>query len=170
LLCAVQDLYDLYLRIAPCGPYRLPLFQQEPAAASIVPPGVSERAQPLDALIRGVSCLLANQLPDAALPVIAELWRQVQAVEALWLPGGQPAAYYAFLTRELHTREPDTAAQACRLFGEVLAVYVDVLCLLRLPKTDGVAHTVQRLRDLIAQAGVKSSSGGSASGGVAGPP
>ncbi len=165
----MQDLYDLYQRIAPCGPYRLPLFSQEPAVAHSIPQPVRDQAQPLDALIRGVSCLLANQFPDAALPVIAELWRQVQSAEALWLPGNPPAAYYTFLTRELHAREPDAAEQAYRLFGEVLAVYLDLLCLLQLPKTAGVAHSVQHLRGLIAQAGVKSSSRGGVVGGSTGP-
>lgn len=166
----MQDLYDLYQRIAPCGPYRMPLFQQEQAADPPVPPAVRGQAQLLDTLLRGVSCLLANQLPDAALPVIAEVWRRVQALEAAWLPGTQPAAYYAFLTRELQAREPDTARQACRLFGEVLAVYLDVLCLMRLPKTDGLAGTVQHLRGLIVQTGDRSSSAADVSGGTPGAP
>jgi hypothetical protein len=164
LVCAVQDLYDLYLRLAPTGPYRLPLFAGAAAPAPVLPAGMREQALRLDALARGVTCLLANKLPLAALPVAAEMWRGVQLLERTLAPSAGVPQYYAYLTRELAQAEDDAERQAYRLFGEVLAVYLDVLRLAGLPGAAGGTAAVQHLRCLIAQAGGGASPAGPDSG------
>ena len=123
LVSAVQDLYDLYMRMGPRGPYRLSLFSDPSEIDADWPPAVQTHAVRLDELARGVSCLLANDLDSSALPVIAEFWRGVVALEkeitgSAWhLP-----VYYIFISRELKRQDGATVAAAYRLFGEVLAV------------------------------------------------
>lgn len=165
LICAVQDLHDLYQRAAPTGPYRLPLFAGEALPEAQLPEPLQQQAAYLDGLVRGATCLLANQLAPAALPVIAQLWRGVQLLEQRQGLLAEPAPeYYAFLTRELAGVEADAESQAYRLLGEVLAVYLDVLCVLRAAVADGIGDAVQRLRAAIAQTGERSSAGRSAGG------
>lgn len=164
---AVQDLYDLYQRACPCGPYRLPLFGDAERGDGRVPQALRDDAGRIDTLLRGASCLLANHLAPAALPLIAAVWRGVQEFEARWLPGFSQPAYYSFLTRELATAEDDPAWQAYRLFGEVLAIYLDVFAAKGLPGTDGLAQSVVALRKVLAQTGERSSSGGGGGGAAA---
>jgi len=166
LLDAVQDLYDLYQRVTPCGPYRLPLFAETERGAEHVPQALREAAGRIDTLLRGASCLLANHLAPAALPLIAAVWRSVQEFEARFLPGFSQPEYYSFLTRELAMAEDDAASQAYRLFGEVLAVYLDVIAAMQLPGTAGLAQAVTALRTVLAQTGERSSSGGGGGGAV----
>jgi hypothetical protein len=166
LMDAVQDLYDLYQRASPCGPYRLPLFSDIERGDERVPQALRDAAQRIDTLVRGAGCLLANHLAPAALPLISALWRSVQEFEVRWLPSSSQPAYYGFLTRELAVTEDDAALQAYRLFGEVLAVYLDVLAAKGLPGTVGLAQAVLALRRALAQIGERSSPGSSGGGGA----
>jgi hypothetical protein len=130
LVYTVQDLYDLFQRHNPLGGYRHSLFHDTAAPARSVPPEQAEGCRLAYSLARGVSCLLANDLPEAALALVAELWRQVLRQEqaqagADW----REPEYYRFLSAELS--QPATGdgarADAYRLFGEVLAVQLDNL-------------------------------------------
>jgi hypothetical protein len=159
LLCAVQDMYDLYTRIAPAGPYRLTLFHDPPYVATQLAAPLRARLKRVDALIRGVSCLLGSGLCPAAMPVIAELWAETRAVERAWLQStGAEPPYYGYVSKELLARSADGADAAYRLFGEVLAVLLDVLAGLGLPGTDGLSPRVRHLRAIIAQTGESASS------------
>lgn len=167
LICAVQDLYELYSRFGPRGPYRMQLFHDQLPAHASWPPAVRQRSAKLDVLIRGASCLLANDLAPAALPVAGELWQQVRALEhELGLAPHPAPQYYAYLAHEL-AHAPREAQAAYRLFGEVLAVYMDVLCLAHGETAEAVGERIPALRRRIIYAGDNSS--GSTGPGSAGP-
>lgn len=158
LICAVQDLYELYSREGPRGPYRMQLFHDQAQVAAHWPAAVQASAADLDLLIRGASCLLANDLAAAALPVAAELWRRVQELErSLGLAASPIPQYYAYLTGELRYA-PRTPELAYRLFGEVLAVYLDVLGLAQPTLAAVLRPRLKQLRRALLQAGVSSSS------------
>lgn len=158
LVSAVQDLYDLYTRQGPRGPYRLSLFSDPNEIAADWPAAVQAHAERLDELARGVSCLLANNLDAAALPVIAEFWRSVCGLErelagASW----QQPAYYYFITQELRKTSGAMPSTAYRLFGEVLAVYLDILCAQRPDFEGDYAARIGQLRQIVIQTGDMSS-------------
>lgn len=172
LLGAVQDLFALYTRHGPRGPYRHSLFGDQAEAAAEWPAPVRQRAVALDSMIRGVSCLLANELAAAAPPLLGSLWRTVRHL-ARQLPVGATGepAYYRFLTVEVDKLDAAGPQDAYRLFGEILAVYLDLLFASRpeLQREHGI-H-VLKLRRLLTQTGVKSSgdASGSSVGSSAGP-
>lgn len=159
LVCAVQDLYDLYLRLGPRGPYRLSLFSDPAEVDETWPEPVQRQAPRLDELARGVSCLLANDLARAAPPLIREMWRAVLDLEAeVAGPGWHQPAYFAFISHELSRPDRVAARDAYRLFGEVLAVYLEVVCELR-PAADGgeYGERIRQLRHALLQTGDVSS-------------
>ena len=163
LLGAVQDLFALYTRHGPRGPYRHSLFGEQAEAAAEWPAPVRERAVALDVMIRGVSCLLANELAAAAPPLLGSLWRSVRQL-ARRLSAGAPhePAYYRFLTIEVNNLDATGPSDVYRLFGEVLAVYLDILFASRPELRQDDGGQVARLRRLLTQTGEKSS--GAASG------
>jgi len=165
LVSAVQDLYDLYMRLGPRGPYRLSLFSDPAQVDESWPSPVKRDAPRFDELARGVSCLLANDLPDAATPVIAELWRGIRSLarelaESDWR---QPA-YFAFITHELARPALVNTSEAYRLFGEILAVYLELICELRPAQGLDYGARIRQLRRTLFQTGEKSS--GSEAGGA----
>jgi len=165
LVSAVQDLYDLYTRLGPRGPYRLSLFSDPAEVDESWPPLVKQHASRLDELTRGVSCLLANDLAQAAAPVTGELWQGIREL-ARELAGSawrQPA-YFGFLTYELTRPAHLDTSDAYRLFGEVLAVYLELLCELRPAMEVEYGARIRQLRRTLLQTGEKSS--GSAAGGA----
>jgi hypothetical protein len=134
LIAAVQDLHDLWLRFAPSGPYRHELFHDQPEPEPEWPRLLRQRSPRLELLLRGAGCLLGNNLAPAALPVLRELLPGLQALEVALVgpPQAEVAAYYALLSRELEATDGgDAVARAYFLFGELLALYLDVLCLAR---------------------------------------
>ncbi|MBN2081891.1 hypothetical protein JW859_06735 [bacterium] len=158
LVGAVQDLYDLYLRIGPQGPYRLSLFSDPAEISADWPAPVQASAARIDQLARGVSCLLANDLAAAAPAVIAELWREVRRLEAqLNAPGWHEPGYYGFLTDELRGGRQLESPQAYRYFGEVLSIYLEIICGLRDGAQADYLVRIQRLRETVLQTGEISS-------------
>lgn len=159
VIAAVKDLYDLYSRINPRGPYRLSLFGDQGEVGTDWPPPLQARANRLDELIRGVGCSLANDLAAPALAVTAALWNDIRRLEQE-LTGsrqrGEPE-YYRFLTRELDQSAGSDQCQVYRLFGEVLAVYLDIICVLRPGYGTEYGALVNQLRALITQIGENSS-------------
>ena len=143
LVGAVQDLYDLYLRQGPAGPYRMELFHDQVEEPRKWPEALRKEAQLLDRVIRGVSCLMANDLAEAALPLIAEVWRGVRRIEKRALRrSGKDPAYYNYISFELSIGIPQPEAgeavdrnqlisKAYFLFGEVIAVYLDAIATVR---------------------------------------
>ena len=134
LIAAVQDLYDLLLRHTPSGPYRHELFHDQPEPESEWPRLLRQRAPRLELLLRGASCLLGNSLAPAALPVLRELLPELRALDEALIGPLRPevAAYYGILQRELRQPEDgESGARAYYLFGELLGVYLDLLCLAR---------------------------------------
>jgi hypothetical protein len=157
LICAVQDLYELYSRFGPRGPYRMQLFHDQAPAHASWPAAVRQRSARLDTLIRGASCLLANDLAPAALPVAGELWQEVCALEReLGLAQTPQPGYYTYLSQDL-AHAPREAQAAYRLFGEVLAVYLDVLSLAHRETAEAVGTRIPTLRQRIIYAGDSSS-------------
>lgn len=163
LLGAVQDLCALYTRLGPRGPYRHSLFGEQAATAPDWPGSVRQSAARLDELIRGVSCLLANDLAAAAPPLLRTLWRAVRELAQQLAPAGwRRPAYYRFLTLEMEgLRAADTQA-VYRLYGEVLAIYLDLLCACRPAQLSEYGPRVGQLRRQLIQTGVKSSTAPSA--------
>ena len=158
LLGAVQDLYDLYLRIGPHGPYRLSLFSAPAEVGQGWPEPVRASAGRIDQLARGVSCLLANDLAAAAPAVIGELWREVRRLEGrLNGPGWREPAYYDFVTHELLSNSGPDSSRAYRLFGEVLSIYLEIICGLRDGDRTDYLTRIQRLRETVLQTGEISS-------------
>lgn len=158
LVCAVQDLYDLYTRLGPRGPYRLSLFSDPAEVDETWPEPVQRHGQRLDELARGVSCLLANDLGGAAAPLIREFWRSVRALHAeLAGPSWRQPAYFAFITHELSRPAAVPVRQAYRLFGEVLAVYLELICELRPDGTGQLDGRIPQLRRALFQSGAVSS-------------
>jgi hypothetical protein len=134
LIAAVQDLHDLLLRHTPSGPYRHELFHDQPEPQPEWPRLIREQAPRVELLLRGAGCLLSNNLAPAALPVLRELFPALRGLdEALTGPlRPEVAGYYAFLQRELaQPAAAESAAQAYYLLGELLALYLDLLCLAR---------------------------------------
>ena len=164
LLGAVQDLFALYTRHGPRGPYRHSLFGEQAEAAAEWPTPVRQHAAALDVLIRGVSCLLANELAAAAPPLLGSLWRSVRRLARRLSTGAQrEPAYYRFLTSEIGSLDASGPGDVYRLFGEVLAVYLDLLLASRPELRQDHGGQVARLRRLLAQTGVKSSAAASGS-------
>jgi hypothetical protein len=165
---AVQDLYDLYVRMSPGGAYRLGILSEPHEPSASWPPALGARIARIDALIRGASCMLANKLPEAALPVVDALWRSTRAFER-GLAGSRwrEPAYYRFLAHELASMDGADSASIWRLFGEVLAVYLDVLCRLRPEALSEYIPEISRLRGMIAQTGEISSGSVADAGGSA---
>jgi hypothetical protein len=156
LICAVRDLYEIYINLAPGGPHRLALFSD---AATDPPPGPTAYAELLtrcDGLIRAVGCLLANQLAAFSGPLMAALWGDVRRLHAQVFGNRPRPPYFRFLDHETaHTQLAED--EAYRVFGEVLAVYVEVLARL-LPEHDaGMLDRVSALGAVIAQTAVSSS-------------
>ncbi len=168
LVCAVQDLHDLYQRINPTGPYRMELFHDSPPVEKPVPSGLRHIAPELDTMIRGVSCLLASNLTIPAIPVIRSIWKLVRGIHgSVTMPGGAVPAYYEYMTHELDqiqdtlgtaARDENTDARVYQLFGEVLAVYLDLLDAMRNPGQDSIRSRIDALRTVIAQSGSSSNS------------
>jgi len=154
LVCAVQDLYDLYMRLGPRGPYRLSLFSDPAEVDKTWPEQVQRRAPRLDELARGVSCLLANDLAIAAAPLIGELWRAIRTLHAeLAGPAWHQPAYFSFITYELARTEEVAATDAYRLFGEVLAVYLELICELRPDSGEQYGERIMQIRRALLQIG-----------------
>jgi hypothetical protein len=150
LILAVQDLYDLYLRLAPAGPYRMELFhdRQEPGAGW--PDGLRGSARRLELLVRGVSCLLANQLAPASFALTGRLLSEVRALHRE-LDGMQTEPeYYRYLDFEVQQAEALDATLAYRLFGEVLSLYLDLLCVYGPPEAGDHLTRISQLRSALA--------------------
>jgi hypothetical protein len=164
LLSAVQDLYDLYQRLSPAGPYRLALFHDQESGGAdeftALPHNAAQLMQAaapaLDLRIRAVSCLLANHLAPATGPLSEDLLRQVFRLWAVVNPGVEPPGYFDYLLGELKRQAPWAAldaaalaqqtALAYRRFGEVLALYLDVLCDARGDSAGANAQRISALR------------------------
>lgn len=154
LISAVQDLHDMYTRSNPAGPFRLALFHDSLPSALHWPVPVAASAAHIDTLIRGISCLLGNDLAEAALPVIAALWKDVLRLSGEMHSDVQPTAeYYRFLTYEMFRPAGDPAQLAYRLFGEVLAAYLFVLAGASQQELPGLRSRVEKLRLQIVQSG-----------------
>ena len=155
---AVQDLNDLYNRINPRGPYRMSLFSEAAAVGEEWPQPFHAKGGRIDVLIRGVSCLLANDLAESAWPVAAELWNSIVQLEGELAPAGWRAPdYYQFLAREL-SRPVAKGGKIYQLFGEVLAVYLDIICAVRGDYRREYGERIRSLRRLVVQTGESSSS------------
>jgi len=156
LICAVRDLYEIYINLAPGGPYRLALFSD---AATDPPPGPTAYTENLtrcDGLIRAVGCLLANQLAAFSAPLMAALWGDVRRLHAqVFRPQPRPL-YFRFLDHE-SSRVQFAEEEAYRVFGEVLVVYIDVLARLLPEHAAGLLDRVSVLGTVIAQTAVSSS-------------
>jgi len=154
MIGAVQDLFDLHNRLCPHGPYRLSLFADREMITDEWPVALREHAPRLDTLIRGVSCLLANDLSTAALPLTISLWETVQEMERVIAGSAwRRPEYYQFLSEDLHCNIVGTQADAYRLFGEVLAIYLDILCELRPAWKQEYQPLISRLRGELVQTG-----------------
>jgi hypothetical protein len=171
LLSAVQDLHDLYQRLSPSGPYRLALFHDQDAAGGAgldALPQASANAllaaaPGIDLCVRAISCLLANHLAPASAPVCIELLRRIERLWQLLKPGQRSPEYFGYLARELFAQrgeegaEPELLAQrtarAYRIFGEVLAIYLDLLCDARPELGSQYAEGIRALRQAILDAG-----------------
>jgi hypothetical protein len=151
LVYTVQDLYDLFQRHNPLGGFRHSLFHETPTPKAALPPAVAADCRLAYSLARGVSCLLANGLPEAALALAAALWRHVREQERVLVGDSwREPDYYRFLTAEFAqpaSDEASTPSQAYCMFGEVLAVQLDLLALW-LEEQEGAAlrQRVARLR------------------------
>jgi len=154
---AVKDLSDLYNRINPRGPYRISLFANASEVGADWPAPFHQNGERIDTLIRGVGCLLANDLADAAWPVTADLWRSIQQLERELIDNWSRPDYYRFLTRDLE-RTGQKGDGIYRLFGEVLAVYLDIICTVRPDYHTQYGSRISALRRLVAQTGDISSS------------
>lgn len=159
VIAAVKDLYDLYTRINPRGPYRLSLFGDTAGISADWPAPLQDRAARLDGLIRGVGCALGNDLAVAGLAVTVALWGDVRRLEQEVSAGlrWREPAYYRFLTHELAQCDGSDPGQVYRLFGEVLAVYLDIICDMRPGYRGEYGALVRQLRLLITQTGENSS-------------
>jgi len=129
LVDAVQDLYDLYLRLAPIGPYRMELFHERKDPGAEWPEQLRRAALGIDTLLRGASCLLANQLAPASIPLCAGVLKELRRLRMELGESGPEPEYYNYLGYELTRRGDGSNAMAYRLFGEVLALYLDLLCI-----------------------------------------
>ena len=161
---AVKDLHDLFQQINPAGPYRMALFHDRKSRASGQPTWFKLEAARIDTYLRGAACLLANDLAESAAPVIAIAWQHIKA-SALKIGFTQQSepVYFSYLSSELDRAEVMTKSQTYRILGEVLAVYLDLLCSLGFDETGLVAPEVDQLRGVIAKVGVVNG-GGEASG------
>jgi hypothetical protein len=164
LLSAVQDLHDLYQRLSPAGPYRLALFhdQESPAGldAETLPASSAQAmlaaAPGIDLCVRAISCLLANHLAPASAPVCLELLRRIERLWQALNPGQRPPVYFGYLARELFAQRGEEGAdpqlieqrstRAYRMFGEVLAIYLDLLCDARPSLAEQFTQRISALR------------------------
>ncbi|MCB1217122.1 hypothetical protein KDL44_07000 [bacterium] len=165
LISAVQDLHEMYTRSSPAGPFRLELFHDSLPRDPRWPAPVAASASHIDALIRGISCLLGNNLAEGALPVIAALWKAVLRLSGEMHSDVQPTAeYYRFLSYEMIRPPGDPAQLAYRLFGEVLAAYLFVLADATQLELPSLRSRVEKLRRQIIQSGELPVESGSAGG------
>jgi len=162
----------MYTRTNPAGPFRLELFHDTLPSTVQWPARVAASAGYIDTLIRGISCLLGNNLAQASLPVIASLWKEVLRLSAEMGSDVQATAeYYRFLSYEMFRPPGDPAQLAYRLFGEVLAAYLFVLADATQLNLPGMRSRVEKLRMQIVQSGelpVASGPGGGGAGESAG--
>lgn len=155
----------MYTRTNPAGPFRMELFHDSLPSAVQWPVPVAASAQHIDTLIRGISCLLGNNLAAAALPVIASLWKDVLRLSSEMHSDVQPTAeYYRFLSYEMFRPPGDPAQLAYRLFGEVLAAYLFVLADATQLNLPSMRSRVEKLRLQIVQSGDSPVGSGGASG------
>jgi hypothetical protein len=153
----VQDLYALYTRFGPAGPHRCELFHDAPTAGEGWPPQLLEQAGELDELLRSAACLLANNLSSGVPPVLLRLWQSVRQLERGLSPASAAEPeYYRYLQRDLESATAGPAL-AYRLFGEVLAVYLDVLSCAHPPFGRQLGGRVAPLRRALLYAGDSSS-------------
>jgi len=158
LICAVSDLYDIYTRVNPRGPYRHTLFHDPAQTTADWPAQIMDQAGELEELIRGISCLLANGMGRPALPVITALWQRIIRLERqLAGQSWQMPAYYRYIQREMQQTPAEPTTAAYYLFGEVLAIYIDILCETQPTKLADIQERVSALRRVIAQKGEISS-------------
>jgi hypothetical protein len=154
VVAAAQDLFDLYTRLSPVKAHRLALFSDQSEVGVEWPALIQQEAPGLSVLIRGVSCLLANDLAPAAIPLTETLWLAVRGLDRT-LAGNnwREPAYFCYLSRELHNPPARDTTAAYRLFAEVLAVYLDILCGLRVGWKEAHGPSINRLRRTISQTG-----------------
>lgn len=134
LLAAVQDLHELLQRHSLSGPQRHSLFHDADDRSTVWPPAVEQQGPELELLLRGAGCLLANGLAPAALPLLCDLLPGLRRLdEELSGPLAEGVRqYYGLLERELGLGlGGDGAARAYYLCGELLALYLDLLCVAR---------------------------------------
>ncbi len=162
----------MYTRTSPAGPFRMQLFHDALPRDPHWPVPVAASATHIDNLIRGISCLLGNNLAEPALPVIAALWKAVLRLSTEMHSDVQPTAeYYRFLSFEMIRPAGDPTHLAYRLFGEVLAAYLFVLADATRLELPSLRSRVEKLRQQIVQNGesaVESGSAGEASEKAAG--
>lgn len=151
LILAVQDLYDIYQQVSPAGPHRNSLLSAPPEPDRDWPAIVAGVAGVLDTLIRGTSCLLANDLAGATPPLLSALWRRITRLDRDLSPP-PPPAYYLYLEREIGTLTAGNGRGCYRLFGEVLAVYLDILLAQQPQLADAHRPRVNALRGTVAGA------------------
>jgi hypothetical protein len=134
LLAVVQDLHEQLQRHSLSGPFRHGLFHDPQGPAAGWPRPVEQRGPALELLLRGAGCLLANGLAPAALPLLRELLPLLRELDTAL--SGPPAPgveqYYGLLERELALGLAGGAGpRAYYLCGELLALYLDLLCVAR---------------------------------------
>jgi len=157
---AVKDLHDLLQQINPAGPYRMALFHDREERKSSQPKWFSLEATQIDSYLRGAVCLLANDLADSSLPVIAMAWKHIKSTAFRIGFAKQPEpAYFRYLSTELSTGERRSKAEAYRLLGEALAVHLDMLCSLGFDRAGIVAPKVDMLRALLTSVSTGSHNG-----------
>jgi hypothetical protein len=150
LLSSVLELYELYQRFSPAGPYRLELFLS-PGDSQLWQAEAGRRIAAIDELIRGGNCLLANQHPRAARHVVAALWAEVRAFwrEAQFAWAGKVSSVepekFERITQQLAVEDTD-AEQVVTALGEVLAVYLLVLALRSAELAELAEPAVRRFR------------------------
>lgn len=157
---AVKDLHDLLQQINPAGPYRMALFHDRESKPSNQPKWFSLEAAKIDSYLRGAACLLANNLTDPSLPVIAKAWQHIKStayrIGFATLPEPE---YFNYLSTELDTLERRSQAEIYCLLGEVLAIHLDMLCSLGFDTAGTVAPKVDNLRAKLTSVNTPSNNG-----------
>lgn len=154
VVAAAQDLFDLYTRLSPVKAHRLALFSDQSEVSAEWPALIQQEAPDLSVLIRGVSCLLANDLAPAAIPLTETLWLSVRSLDRT-LAGKRwcEPAYFRYLSKELCNPTAKDTVVAYQLFAEVLAVYLDILCGLRVGWKEEHGPSINQLRRALSQTG-----------------
>jgi hypothetical protein len=134
LLATAQDLHELLQRHCLAGPQRHSLFHDAEAQRTGWPDSIQQHGPVVETLLRGAGCLLANGLAPATLPLLRELLPHLRRLDTE-LSGSLAQGvrdYYAMLERELALGlAEDATSRAHYLCSELMALYLDLLCVAR---------------------------------------